>query len=188
MRHEFPEVLNDLIDYFLIGDIYLLKKFKEENALSDDLGSEFISNDSGDDAVKDGIVIPLAGIANYPYTIIFNLGDAPELLKPESRLQHRRGGYFLRIEHRQVMLFTWRILQNFTDTAIEALQKRYREPARPQIEIENGIYDVEILGGEVVRNDYYEPALEFVLKKTERTQLTEEVDINYRFTIESESY
>ncbi|ALM82345.1 hypothetical protein [Bordetella sp. N] len=189
MRYEFTEVLNDLIDYFLIGDIYLLKKYKEDNALSDDLGSEFVSNDSGDNAVQDGIVIPLAGIENYPYTIIFNLSDeTPELLKPESHLQHRRGGYVLRIEHRQVLLFTWRIMNTFTDAAIEALQQRYREPGRPQIEIENGIYDVEILGGEVLRGEDYEPALEFVLKKTERTHPTERVDINYRFSIDSRTY
>lgn len=188
-RHEFPEVLNDLIDYFLIGDIYLLKKYQADKALSDDLGSEFISNDSGDHAVLDGIVIPLAGIENYPYTIIFNLSDeTPELLKPESHLQHRRGGYILRVENRQLLLFTWRILSHFTEAAIEALQQRYREPSRPQIEIENGIYEVEILGGEVLRNGDYEPALEFVFKKTERTRPTQEIDINYRFTIESRTY
>lgn len=189
MRYEFTEVLNDLIDYFLIGDIYLLKKYKEENALSDDLASEFVSNDSGDIAVQNGIVIPLAGVENHPYTIIFNLsGEAPELLQPESRLQHRRGGYILRVENREVLLFTWRILQNLTDAAIEALQKRYREPGRPRIDIENGIYDVEIFGGEVLRGDDYEPALEFVLKKTERTGTTQEVDINYRFAIDNATY
>ncbi len=62
---------------------------------------------SSDRAVQEGIVIPLAGIENYPYTIIFTLsGETPELLKPESRLQHQRGGYVLRIENRQLRLFT----------------------------------------------------------------------------------
>lgn len=70
MRYEFVEVLNDLIDYFLIGDLRLLKKYKDDHELSDDLASEFASNDSGDRAVEGGIVIPLAGIENYPYTII----------------------------------------------------------------------------------------------------------------------
>lgn len=189
MRYEFTEVLNDLIDYFLIGDIGLLKTYKDENGLSDDLASEFVSNDSGDVAVQNGIVIPLAGIENYPYTVIFNLsGEPPELLRPESRLQHRRGGYILRVENREVLLFTWRILHNMTDAAIGALRKRYSEPGRPRIDIENGVYDVEILGGEVFRGDDYEPAFEFVLKKTERTRPTHEVDLDYRFVIDSKTY
>lgn len=189
MRYEFTEVLNDLIDYFLIGDVGLLKTYKDEKGLSDDLASEFVSNDSGDVAVQNGIVIPLAGIENYPYTIIFNLsGETPELLRPESRLQHRRGGYILRVENREVLLFTWRILHGMTDAAIGALRKRYSEPGRPRIDIENGVYDVDILGGEVLRGDDYEPAFEFVLKKTERTRPMHEVDLDYRFMIDSKTY
>ena len=189
MRHEFTEVLNDLIDYFLIGDIWLLKTYKDENGLSDDLASEFVSNDSGDVAVQNGIVIPLAGIENYPYTIIFNLSrETPELLRPESRLQHRRGGYILRVENREVLLFTWRILHDMTNAAVGALRERYSEPGRPRIDIENGVYDVEILGGEVLRGDDYEPAFEFVMEKTKRTTSTQDVDINYRFTIDSPTH
>ncbi|WP_133646370.1 hypothetical protein [Paraburkholderia flava] len=184
MPQEFSEVLNDLIDYFLVGDIRLLKRYKTGNNLPDDLASEFTTTDSGDNAVLQGIVIPLAGIANHPYTIIFNVsGETPELLKPESRLQHRRAGYVLRVEHRSVMLFTWRILQRFTDETLDGLLKRYQEPGRPVIEVENGWYEVEILGGEVPRNGYFEPAFEFVLKKTEGPGDASQVDINYPFTI-----
>lgn len=189
MRYEFTEVLNDLIDYFLLGDIRLLQKFKQENGLSDDLASEFVSNYSADRAVESGIIIPLAGIENYPYTIIFNLAhDTPELLKPESRLQHRCAGYLLQVENQQILLFTWRILQNFTDKEIGLLQEHYCQANLPRIEIENGLYDVEILGGEVLRGEYYEPAFEFVFRKTERAQMTSEVDINHRFTIDSSTY
>ena len=189
MRYEFVEVLNDLIDYFLLGDIRLLQAWKEEQALDDDLASEFVSNESSDRAVQEGIVIPLAGIENYPYTIIFTLsGETPELLKPESRLQHQRGGYVLRVENRQLRLFTWRVLQNFTDAQISALEERYRQPGRPQIDIDNGMYEVEILAGEVLRGDDYEPAIEFVLKKTEREHATADMDMNYRFTVDSQTY
>ncbi|WP_458022204.1 hypothetical protein [Kosakonia sp. BK9b] len=189
MRYEFVEVLNDLIDYFLLGDIRLLQTWKEEHALADDLASEFISNESSDNAVQQGIVIPLAGIENYPYTVLFTLADEPpELLKPQSRLQHQRGGYVLRIENRQVMLFTWRILQNFTDAQIRVLEERYRQPGRPQIGIVNGMYEVEILAGEVLRGDDYEPAIEFVLKRTGRNHATAEMDMNYRFTVDSQTY
>lgn len=139
MRHQFAEVLNDLIDYFLVGDLLLLKRYKDEHGLPDDVASAFTTGDSGDQAVLEGIVIPLAGIENHPYTVIFTLDDGtPELLKTGSRLQHRRGGYVLRVAHRAVMLYTWRILERFTDDTVNALLARYREPGRPVIEIDNG--------------------------------------------------
>ena len=36
MRHEFSEVLNDGVDYFLLGDIQLLERFKQDQQLPDD--------------------------------------------------------------------------------------------------------------------------------------------------------
>lgn len=188
MRHEFSEVLNDLIDYFLVGDLLLLKRYKEEHGLPDNLASEFTANDSGDKAVLEGIVIALAGIENHPYTVIFTLDDAtPELLTTGSRLQHRRSGYVLRVENRSIMLYTWRILERFNDETVNALLARYREPGRPVIEIENGWYDVEILGGEVPRNGWFEPAFEFVLKRTDEPADASRVDIGYRFAIDGSS-
>ncbi|CAB3755083.1 hypothetical protein GQ57_12945 [Burkholderia sp. MSh2] len=185
MRHEFSEVLNDLIDYFLVGDLLLLKRFKARNGLPDNLAAAFTTDDSGDRAVLEGVVIPLAGIENHPYTIVFTLdGDTPELLKTGSRLRHRRGGYVLRVEHRSVMLYTWRILERFTDATVDALLARYREPGRPAIEVDNGWYDVEVLGGEVPRNGGFEPAFEFVLTKTDTPQDASQVDIGYRFAID----
>ncbi|HDR9582221.1 TPA: hypothetical protein QDC22_006252 [Burkholderia stabilis] len=188
MRHEFSEVLNDLIDYFLVGDLLLLKRYKEEHGLPDNLASEFTANDSGDNAVLQGVVIPLAGIENHPYTVIFTLDDAtPELLTTGSRLQHRRSGYVLRVENRSIMLYTWRILERFNDETVNALLARYREPGRPVIEIENGWYDVEILGGEVPRNGWFEPAFEFVLKRTDEPGDASRVDLGYRFAIDGSS-
>ncbi|OXJ14981.1 hypothetical protein [Burkholderia sp. AU6039] len=186
MRHESSEVLNDLVDYFLVGDLLLLKHFKEQNGLPDDIASAFTTSDSGDRAVLEGVVVPLAGIENHLYTVIFTLDDdTPELLKTGSRLQHRRGGYVLRVEHRAVMLYTWRILERFNDTTVNALLARYREPGQPVIEIDNGWYEVEILGGEVPRNGWFEPAFEFVLKKTDVPGDASQVEIDYRFAIDA---
>ena len=39
MRHEFSEVLNDLIDCFLVGDLLLLKRYKETHRLPDNVAS-----------------------------------------------------------------------------------------------------------------------------------------------------
>lgn len=79
---KFTEVLNDLVDYFILGDILLLEEWKNENNLSDDLATEFTINESGDRVFDEGIVIPMSGIENYPYTILFHLSDdEPELCK-----------------------------------------------------------------------------------------------------------
>ncbi len=183
MRHEFSEVLNDLVDYFLLGDIQLLDRFKHENRLPDDLATEFTHTDSGDRAVREGVVVPLAGVDNLPYHIIFTLdGQTPALRESSSRLKHHRTGYVLRIENRAVMLYTWRILQHFTNKTLGDLLARYQVPGRPIIEIENGWYDVEVLAGAVVRDGLYEPAFEFVMNKR-WSRREADVDIGYAFSL-----
>ena len=62
MIYRFTEVLNDLVNYFLLGDILLLEGWKQANHLSDDLAMEFTTNESGDRVFDEGIVIPMAGI------------------------------------------------------------------------------------------------------------------------------
>jgi hypothetical protein len=183
MRYEFSEVLNDLIDYFLLGDIQLLATFKQEHDLPDDLARAFTTGESGDQAVREGVILPLAGVDNLPYHILFTLnGQAPALLEPGSRLKHRRPGHRLRVENRALMLFTWSILQHFTNKTLGDLMARYQEPGRPIIELENGWYDIEVLAGALVRDGLYEPAFEFVLNKTwERGG--KEVDLGYRYTL-----
>ena len=67
MIYRFTEVLNDLVNYFLLGDILLLEDWKQANHLSDDLAMEFTTNESGDRIFAEGIVIPMTGI---PYCSI----------------------------------------------------------------------------------------------------------------------
>ena len=121
MIYRFTEVLNDLVNYFLLGDILLLEDWKQANHLSDDLAMEFTTNESGDRIFAEGIVIPMTGIENYPYTILFNLsGDRPELCKERNRLQLRKSGYSLKVDHNMLMLFTWPILEQFSPTVVAA--------------------------------------------------------------------
>lgn len=182
MRYEFSEVLNDLVDYFLLGDIQLLEHFKEQHDLPDDLARAFTQGDSGDQAVREGVILPLAGIDNLPYRIVFSLGsETPALLAPGSRLKHQRKGHVLRVENGALMLFTWRVLQHFTRKTMGDLLARYQEPGRPIIELDNGWYDVEVLAGAVVRDGLYEPAFEFVLTKTLGPRAEAEVDTGYRY-------
>ena len=184
MRHEFSEVLNDLVDYFLVGDIQLLDRFKHEHQLPADLANAFTHGDSGDLAVQEGVVLPLAGIDNLPYHIIFTLdGHPPALLEPGSRLKHRRNGYVLQVQNRSVMVYTWRILQHFTPKTLGDLLARYQAPGRPIVELDNGWYDVEVLGGAVVRDGLYEPAFEFVMKKRWSRGEGKAVDTGYAYTL-----
>lgn len=184
MRYEFSEVLNDLIDYFLVGDIQRLARFKDENALPDDLAREFTSTDSGDRAVLEGVVLPLAGIDNLPYRIIFSLDErTPALLEAGNRMAHRRAGYVLHVENRALMLFTWRMLQHFTNKTLGDFMARYQVPGRPMIELDNGWYQVEVLAGAVVRDGLYEPAFEFLLSRTHCQRPAPEIDTGYRFSL-----
>ena len=78
MIYRFTEVLNDLVNCFLLGDILLLEDWKQANHLSDDLAMEFTTNESGDRVFDEGIVIPMAGIENYPYIWTVNVPISPQ--------------------------------------------------------------------------------------------------------------
>lgn len=75
-----------------------------------------------------------------------------------------------------MILFTWWILNNFTDDRVREIVENPTKWNRPFIEIENGWYDVEILGGFTKQKstfkdkkgnditDYFlEPTFEFLL-------------------------
>lgn len=193
--YKFDEILNDLMDYFILGDPDYLFQYKTNNGLPDDLLTEFTTEETGDLAVENGALIPMIGIENYPYTIYFNLSnETPELLKPESNLQHKREGYCLRVETGRIYLYTIPYLKDFTATKIEAL-KKYKPAA---IEIQNGWYTVTILGGltkQILETnptngtrhkiETMEPTFEFIIKPTvEKPNYT--ADFTYQFKIENE--
>ena len=189
MIYKFTEVLNDLVNYFILGDILLLESWKRANNLSDDLATEFTTNESGDRAFSEGIVIPMSGIENYPYTVLFNLsGDKPELCKGESRLQFRRSGYSLKVDNNMLMLFTWHILKQFTPEKVKTLISYYRQNKKPIVELANGWYHIEILGGETLQDGDYEPTCEFVIQPIENEEKAANADMNLSFEIISSAY
>ena len=189
MIYRFTEVLNDLVNYFLLGDILLLEDWKQANHLSDDLAMEFTTNESGDRVFAEGIVIPMTGIENYPYTILFNLsGDRPELRKERNRLQLRKSGYSLKVDHNMLMLFTWPILEQFTPEKVNDLISYYRVHKKPMIELANGWYHIEILGGETLQDGDYEPTFEFVIQPATNEEATINSDMNFSFEITSSAY
>ena len=52
----------------------------------------------------------MAGIENYPYTILFNLsGEDRSCAKKETDCSFRKSGYSLKVAHNTLLLFTWPI-------------------------------------------------------------------------------
>lgn len=188
--YKFNEVLNDLMDYFILGDPEYLLHYKIDQGLPDDLLTEFTTEETGDVAVENGVIIPMIGIENYPYTIYFNLSnETPQLLKPENKLLHKRRGYCLKVENGTIYLYTIPYLKDFTLIKLAAL-KKYRTAT---IEVQNGWYSVTILGGltrqiiegSTERMGTMEPTFEFILKPTsEKPNYT--ADFSYPFKIENE--
>ena len=131
----------------------------------------------------------MTGIENYPYTILFNLsGDRPELCKEKNRLQFRKSGYSLKVEHNTLMLFTWPILERFTLEKVQDLISYYRAHKKPIIELANGWYHIEILGGETLQNGDYEPTFEFVIQLATNEETTINEDMDFSFEITSSTY
>lgn len=191
--YKFEEVLNDLMDYFILGDVDYLMQYKIENDLPDDLLTEFTSKETGDQVVEEGVMIPMIGIGNYPYTVYFNLSDdIPELLKPENNLQHQRDGYCLNVMNGRIYLYTIPYLRNFTIETIDVL-KKFKQAT---IELPNGFYSVSVLAGltrqeieittesgEMASIQEMEPTFEFLIKSAvEKPDFT--ADFNYQFQVQ----
>lgn len=191
--YKFDEVLNDLMDYFILGDPDYLLQYKIENNLPDDLLTEFTTEETGDQVVEEGVMVPMIGIENYPYRVYFNLSDeTPEFLKQGNEVQHQRDGYCLKVVNGRIYLYTIPYLRDFTEAKVEAL-KKFKQAT---IELPNGWYSVTILAGltkqllevetvsgEIKEFETMEPTFEFVLKPSvEKPDYT--ADFTYPFKVE----
>lgn len=193
--YKFDEVLNDLMDYFILGDPDYLLQYKRQHNLPDDLLTEFTTEETGDRAVEQGVIVPMIGIENHPYTIYFNLSEnVSELMKPENVLQHKREGYCLKVNNGRIYLYTIPYLRDFTEAKVEAL-KKYKQAT---IALSNGWYTVAVLAGlthqlteietatgEIEKIESMEPTFEFILKPSaEKPEYT--ADFNYQFRVDAE--
>lgn len=180
---KFDEVLNDLVDYFLLGDPFLLMDFKNEHHLPDDLITHFTISNDGDRVVEEGFMIPLARIENYPYTVYFNQTGTPELLKDGNRLQLRQDGYKLLVKYGAIYLYTIPYIRKFTGETLEKLVQHRNS----KLSLLNGWYQISILGGESKQENGMEPTLEFLI-----TPVAEEpaytADTNFEYRINASEY
>lgn len=191
--YKFDEVLNDLMDYFILGDPDYLLQYKIQHNLPDDLLTEFTTEETGDRAVEEGVMVPMIGIENHPYTIYFNVSEnVSELMKPENELQHKRDGYCLKVNNGRIYLYTIPYLRDFTEAKVEAL-KKFKQAT---IALPNGWYTVAVLAGltnqlaeietvtgEIEKMESMEPTFEFLLNPSvEKPDYT--ADFNYQFRVE----
>lgn len=184
MRYEFDEVLNDLIDYFLLADIRGLWDFSKHGGLSPDLAAELTTTDAAERAVAEGALRPIPGVENLPYTVAFiTAPDTPELREPGARLVHEGDAYALRVDHGSLELFTWRILEDFTESTVDALLEQYSRAGGPRIALENGWYRVHVLAGWLARADDPEPAFEFVLTRADERPMSTDIDLTRRYAL-----
>nr|WP_159063777.1 hypothetical protein [Thaumasiovibrio occultus] len=174
----YAECLNDLMDYFILADIELLTQFQQTHDLSYDLLTEFTTTDSGDTAVRDGVILPLAGIENHPYTVYFTL-DAASVFDSEikqSDLQRHQSGYLVQVISQRLYLFTMPILRRWPNfmTVVTA--------HKPFIDVDNGWYQVTVRAGETLQESGWEPTIEFHLcPQDTKPELL--ADTSYRFQI-----
>lgn len=188
MKYIFSEVLNDLVNYFFLGDMKALCEWKQNQGLLDDLASEFTSNNSIDQAMEEGLVLPMEGIENYPYTIIFDIEETQiTLLQKENRIQFHYEDYYIKVEHETLVLFTWHILHHYTMDAIEQYITQQKLLQNPIVSLANGWYHISILGGETLQNDIFEPTIEFILHPIEEPDTHQDM-IYHTFKINSSSY
>lgn len=199
---QFNCCLTNGMNYFIAADPYALLAFKKRNHLSDNLLTEFTTNESGDNVVREGIMIALEGCEIVPHTIYLNLDETYKVLEEEQNdFQFRESDYPLKIENGVFCAFAIGYLQNFTEETVERLLALHRNNGYAIAEIENGWYSVEILAGLTQQNfeksayhwgeimDDMEPTFEFCLKKTDAApQLTAKLNRNYAIEINKEMY
>lgn len=181
MQKKYTECLNDLMDYFILTDIYRLSEFQKSNNLSNNLLEEFTSSEYGDDAVLTGVITPIKGVKNFPYTIYFSRSSESAFIKPESNVQHKKRGYVLEVSNSRVFLLTMPFFQNWTEASHKLALKR------PYYDLDNGLYEIEIVCGEILQDDDWEPAFEFIFHLLDDSSKMS-ADINYAFEVESRSY
>lgn len=184
---KFTECLNDTWSYFFLGDPATVSKFQLQNNLSDDLIHEFTTNESGDRITKEGVLIPLAGINNYPYHIYFQINSEESIFKEkENDLQFHNAGYVLEVISSEIYLMTVPYLKSWNEEG--GIYRLVSNGIRPRVSLENGFYTLEILGGETIQESGWEPTFEFILKKQKKRIECSVKEPNFMNSIKSRLY
>jgi len=164
------------MDYFILGDPELLMQFKDSRNLPHALITEFITQPTIDEAVEQGVLIPMCAVENHPYNIYFNFDSLSVFTKEENQLQHQQDGYCLHIAIETLCLYTIPSLRAFTAEQVQRSKANrltswdvllMKKCPTPSFVLQNGWYSVSILAGLVLDKGYYEPVFEFLINPSE---------------------
>lgn len=202
--YKFNEVLTDDFGCLLLGDVYTLKQFQEENKLADNLQIPFTTTNVGDDVVQQGAVIYLGNVVepyDVGYTVFFNFSNEKQIEKsPECRIIHNTNGYVIHVLNENICLYTWRYLAEFNQEIIDSLFKLCEQegmsetktkngieyltqnPVRQMVSIENGWYEVQVIAGYL---EEMSPAFEFIFTPTSKTSVGDNLEelISYDYSL-----
>lgn len=175
------ECLNDLMDYFVLTDIDALTAYQADYGLAPDLCAAFTMTDHGDAAVEAGVILPLRGIANYPYTIIFQVDSGSIFGRREHDLQHERHGYKLHVTGGAVHLLTMPNLRQWPQN------RALVEELRPRMALSPGWYLVIVRAGETLQATGWEPTIEFEFLASEHEPVFD-ADLEHAFAVKAREY
>jgi len=145
------------MDYFIVTDIEQLHRFQEQEKLPNDLLTEFTTEETGDVAVSEGIILPIRGIENLPYTVYFNESDVSVFHQLTGDIELQQTGYRLHVQSGTLHLITMPNLRHWDRT-------RPLPKWKPKHHLENGWYSVTVFAGLIDQDGHQEPTIEFWLK------------------------
>lgn len=177
----FTGAVNDTYDWFVLADTANVDRLQQQHQLNHDLLTALTTTDIGDQVASNGIMLPLIGINNLPYTILFNLDEPSAFDTAGIQPTHRQGGYILEVISGQLHLFTVPYLQDWNQYR-PMLLKLAQQNLRPSLTLDNGWYQVTVNVGDMM-NEECVSVIEFCLKKHSQ-QPTFGADISYSFYID----
>ncbi|MEZ4322601.1 MAG: hypothetical protein R3F61_34360 [Myxococcota bacterium] len=153
----FTEVLNDFFDLWILADPEVLTRFQQERGLSDDLVDAFTRGDTVDVALAEGVLLPMSGIVNQPYTVVFRRPDERSVFDATgAELQVERRGYGLRVTSGVVVLITVPYLRRWNEEGRARLRAAVDAGVRQPVRMDSGFYAVSVLGGSVADDATFE--------------------------------
>lgn len=172
--------VNDTYDWFLLADVANINHLKEQRNLGTNLLEVLTTTEIGDMVAAEGILIPLMGIDNLPYTIVFNVNEPSTFTQAGLTPTHQQDGYVIEIISGQITLFTVPYLIDWSAHSPRLLAAT--STTHPCAPLANGWYRLQVNVGDMHDEDC-SSVIEFCLQPV--AQAPEfSADVNYQFALE----
>ncbi|MEM9192057.1 MAG: hypothetical protein AAGF12_22990 [Myxococcota bacterium] len=176
----FEEVHPEFYDGFVLAEPAQVERFRVKNGLPANLLSEFTSRESGDEVMKQGVMIWMGGIGPDYYDIVFSNAEHPPFLSREGhRIVLTAEGYVTNVVDGCLHLFSLRYLEDFGPAAIASIEKRAEDSNRPRYELTPGRYGLAIFGG--FHGTHRTPVYEFHFQRDPEAEFSGEVNLAFGF-------